>query len=57
MNTEQLTKINEAISNALNLLYSEEESVCLDELAEEYSSVIQELENAQEIITDNLNKI
>lgn len=57
MNTEQLTQINEAISNALNLLYSEEESVCLDELAEEYSSVIQELENAQEIITDNLNKI
>lgn len=57
MNIEQLTQINEAISNALNLLYSEEESVCLDELAEEYSSVIQELENVQEIITDNLNKI
>lgn len=56
MNKEQLAKINEAISNALNLLYSEEESVCIDELAEEYSSVIHELENAQEIIINNLSK-
>ncbi len=54
MTTKQLEIIEDAISDALNLLYDEVESVCLDELKDEYNSTIEELENAKEVIENEL---
>lgn len=38
--------INNALVAAYNLLYSEQESVCTDDLQEEYSQVLAQLEKA-----------
>ena len=50
MSTDHLELIKSAISNARDLLYDEMESVCVDELSDEYNSVIKELENALKIL-------
>ena len=55
MSTENLELIKSAISNARDLLYDEMESVCVDELSDEYNLVIKELENALKIIEDEIS--
>lgn len=54
MTAEHLEIIRCAISSAINLLYNEVESVCIDELSDTYNSAIQELENAKDIIENEL---
>ena len=55
MSTDHLELIKSAISNARDLLYDEMESVCVDELSDEYNSVIKELENALKIIENEIS--
>ena len=55
MSTENLELIKSAISNARDLLYDELESVYVDELSDEYNSVIKELENALKIIENEIS--
>ena len=54
MSTENLELIKSAISNARDLLYDEMESVCVDELSDEYNSVIKDLEDALKIIENEI---
>ncbi len=54
MGAEDLELIKSAISNARNLLYDEVESVCVDELSDEYNSVIKDLEDALKIIENEI---
>ena len=54
MGAEDLELIKSAISNARNLLYDEMESVCVDELSDEYNSVIKDLEDALKIIENEI---
>ena len=54
MGAEDLELIKSAISNAKNLLYDEVESVCVDELSDEYNSVIKDLEDALKIIENEI---
>lgn len=55
MSTDHLELIKSAISNARDLLYDEAESICVDELSDEYNSVIKELENALKIIENEIS--
>ncbi len=54
MSTENLELIKSAISNARDLLYDEAESICVDELLDEYNSVIKDLEDALKIIENEI---
>ncbi|MBP5526405.1 MAG: hypothetical protein J6Y11_12535 [Paludibacteraceae bacterium] len=54
MSTDHLELIKSAISNARDLLYDEMESVCVDELSDEYNSVIKDLEDALKIIENEI---
>ena len=54
MGAEDLELIKSAISNARDLLYDEMESVCVDELSDEYNSVIKDLEDALKIIENEI---
>ena len=54
MGAEDLELIKSAISNARNLLYDEMESVCVEELSDEYNSVIKDLEDALKIIENEI---
>ena len=54
MGAEDLELIKSAISNARDLLYDELESVCVDELSDEYNSVIKDLEDALKIIENEI---
>lgn len=56
MDAENLEVIRCAISSAITLLYDEVESVCVDELVDTYNSVINELENARDIIDNDLER-
>lgn len=47
--------IETALNNALNLLNSELESVCIDELKEEYLQVISQIETALSEIEKPVN--
>lgn len=57
MEKNKLNKVADAVSSALNYLYQDCDAVCDDSYYDEIQGIIEELENADNILKEELNRL